>query len=133
MNSPELREYLLDSVTVDGRLVPTANWASVRLPSPAAAGALIVPTGVCNNPRFRVLSVDGEEWVTEDTGIRTMEWCVDDAARAVTELTVECFAGTLRVREDGDVVTVRNGDVITVLREALAGGTDGEGAPTVII
>ncbi|RKW70212.1 hypothetical protein [Galactobacter caseinivorans] len=118
MSNPEHLEYAVESVTMDGRAVRTGQWTFVQLPAHPAAGALIVPNGVSNNPRFRILAVDGPVWSTEDTGIRTMEWSADEGARAVTDLTVDCFAGELVVRTDGPVTTVTNRGVVTTLRRA---------------
>lgn len=113
------REYGVESVTVDGEPVRTGRWSSVTLPEPAATGAVIAPHGVVNNPRFRILAVDGDEWETEDTGLRTMEWG-DEAEQAVTDLTVRCLAGRLLVRRDSERVVITRGEQRLVLGPVAA-------------
>lgn len=124
MSNPEHHEYALESVTIDARPVRTGNWSAVQLPAHPAAGAIIVPRGVSNNPRFRILAVDGPVWTAEDTGVRTMEWIDDETERSVTALTVDCFAGELVVRSEGALVTVTHRGVVTTLRR-LGGTGDG--------
>lgn len=129
---PEHVKYALESVTIDDRPVRTGNWSSVHLPAHPAAGALIVPHGVSNNPRFRILAAGGPVWTTEDTGIRTMEWSAEEATRAVTDLTVDCLAGELVVRSEGAVTTVTHGGVVTTLRRLGGDAASGTQPPAVV-
>ena len=105
----ERTDYSVTQVRVDGEPVRTGGWSVVSLPEPAVTGALLVPHGVVNNPRFRVLAVDGDVWETEDTGLRTMEWG-DPAEQSITDLAVACLAGRLHVSRSGDTLTITNKD-----------------------
>lgn len=105
----DFTEYALLSLTIDGEEVPTLRWDSVHLPDSPAAGSLVVPTSVCNNPRVMILAVDEDVWTTEDSGIRTMEFCVDDAERALTDTAMAALSGEIVVKRDGDKATITNG------------------------
>jgi hypothetical protein len=98
-------EYAVARVTVDGHPVPTGRWSGVFLPERPAAGGLIMPEGVANNPRFRILSIDGDTWVTEDSGVRTLEFGTPDEQSA-RDLAIRCLTGKLLVRPHGPGLTI---------------------------
>lgn len=104
-------DYDVISLTSDGEDVPTRRWKQLHVPASPAAGSLVVPSSVCNNPRVVILAVDGDVWDTEDNGIRTMEFCVDEADRNVTDLSMNVLAGRVHFQrhEDGSAVLRNRG------------------------
>jgi len=107
----DLIDYDVISLTSDGETVPTRRWKQLHVPASPAAGSLVVPSSVCNNPRVVILSVDGDVWETEDNGIRTMEFCVDEADRNVTDLAMNVLAGRVHFdrQEDGEAILRNRG------------------------
>jgi hypothetical protein len=107
-------EYAVAMLTVDGRPVPIGHFSGVYLPEHPAAGGLIMPEGVANNPRFRILSVEGELWHTEDTGVRTLEWGSPEE-QAIRDLVIRCLTGRLVVRRHGPNVTIASSECVLSL------------------
>ncbi|WP_291277753.1 hypothetical protein [Galactobacter sp.] len=107
-------EYAVAMVTVDGRPVPVGQWSGVYLPERPAAGGLIMPEGVANNPRFRILSIEADTWHTEDSGVRTLEFC-SPAEQAIRDLAINCLTGKLVVRRHGPNVTISKGSTVISL------------------
>lgn len=114
----EFIDYDVVSLTSDGEEVPTRRWTQLHVPARPAAGSLVVPSSVCNNPRVVILSVDGDVWETEDNGIRTMEYCVDEADRAVTDLAMSVLGGRVAFLRDGEDATLRHGGYVLSLRRS---------------
>jgi|GEM_PF-3016291 len=129
----DLVDHTLLSVTRDGLPVDARGWARLSLPRDPAPGGLLVPHHVCNNPRAVIVAVDGDDWVTEDTGIRTMEYCTDEADRAITELAVAALCGRVHftrhsadsagrigknpLPDDAPLATLRCGGFVLRLRQ----------------
>lgn len=107
-------EYSVSTVTVDGHPVATGRWTGVYLPEQPAAGGLIMPDGVCNNPRFRILAIENDYWHTEDTGVRTLEWGSREE-QAIRDLAISCLTGRLVVRRHGPAIIISKGDNVLTL------------------
>ncbi|MGO1320478.1 MAG: hypothetical protein ACTII7_03925 [Galactobacter sp.] len=107
-------EYAVAMVTVDGRPVSVGHWGGLYLPERPAAGGLIMPDGVANNPRFRILAIEGETWHTEDTGVRTLEFCTVEE-QAIRDLVINSLTGKLLVRKHGPNVTIAKSSTVISL------------------
>lgn len=111
-------DYDVLSLTSDGEAVDTRRWNQLHVPASPAAGSLVVPSSVCNNPRVVILAVDGEVWETEDNGIRTMEFCMDEADRALTDTSMAVLSGRVHFAVDGEDAVLRNGGYELTLRRS---------------